>query len=129
MTLGDRNGQSTYWQSLAAAADSGHLLLAPDAAAACSRACDAYIEKLKLHQDSAKLLANAHGWGDFSAGKQLRDVYANKAVGGENNLVDVLQSHIDVAEEMKVVFNKLFTATQTGDVVNAADLRASGPGE
>lgn len=41
-------------------------------------------------------------------------------------MVDVLQSHIDVVEEMKVVFGKLFVATQDVDDDNAAGLAAEG---
>lgn len=117
----------TYWQSLAHAADQGHLYLNADAAAACSKACDGYIEKLIDHQNYARELGNARGWGDFASGKQLQKIIADKAVGGENNLVDVLQSHIDVVEEMKIVFAKFFMVTKDGDDANAADFQARGP--
>ena len=41
-------------------------------------------------------------------------------------MVDVLQSHIDVVEQMQVVFNKFFTATDNVDDTNAANVRAQG---
>ncbi|KZF07322.1 MAG: hypothetical protein WBD41_05600 [Rhodococcus sp. (in: high G+C Gram-positive bacteria)] len=125
--MSDPQNDMTYWQSLAVAADEGHLFLNPEAAAACSSACDIYIDQLKLHQDSAKLLANVSGWGDFASGQQLQKIFSEKAVGGDNNMVDVLQSHIDVVEEMKVVFSKFFSATQAIDEANAAGVQAQGP--
>jgi hypothetical protein len=42
-------------------------------------------------------------------------------------MVDVLQSHIDVVEEMKAVFNKFFTATTDVDEANAGGINAEGP--
>ena len=60
-------------------------------------------------------------------GLQLQDIFAKKAVGGENNMVDVLQSHIDVVEEMKVVFNKFFTSTNDVDEANAGGIQVEGP--
>lgn len=118
---------ATYWQALAAAADANQLYLNPEAAEACYEACDVYILKLKGHQESAERLAEVSGWGDFDMGRQLRDIFALKAFGGENNMFDVLQRHIDVVEEMKVVFGKFFVATNSVDADNAAGLRVDGP--
>ncbi|WP_338890629.1 hypothetical protein [Rhodococcus sovatensis] len=118
---------STYWQALAVAADHGNLYLNPEAAKACTSACDNYILKLKEHQQSARDLANISGWGDFDSGKALQRIFSEKAAGGANNMVDVLQSHIDVVEEMKVVFGKFFSATEAADDTNAADLQSHGP--
>lgn len=61
----------TYWQSLAVAADQGHLYLNPEVAKACSDACDTYIGQLVGHKDMAKDLANVDGWGDFDSGRAL----------------------------------------------------------
>ncbi|MGA9870637.1 MAG: hypothetical protein WBQ44_05780 [Rhodococcus sp. (in: high G+C Gram-positive bacteria)] len=125
--MGNPNEPATTWQALAVAADSGHLYLDPGAAQSCHSACDAYISKLKSHQETARALADVTGFGDFQMGDQLRQIFADKAVGGENNMVDVLQSHIDVVEKMKVVFGKFFAATNAVDDSNAAGLRAEGP--
>ncbi|MCC8929045.1 MULTISPECIES: hypothetical protein [Nocardiaceae] len=125
--MGDPNQPTTYWQSLAIAADQGHLFLNPSAASACYRACDEYIAKLRDHQTKAGQLGKISGWGDFKSGTELRDMFAAKAVGGDDNMVDVLQSHIDVVEQMQVVFKKFFTATDNVDETNAADVRAQGP--
>lgn len=118
---------TTYWQALAMAADRGQLYLNPDAAQACYSACDTYILKLKEHQESARRLVYVSGWGDFDSGLQLQEIFASKAVAGENNMVDVLQSHIDVVEEIKVVFNRFFVATNAVDEDNSAGLHAEGP--
>lgn len=117
----------TYWQALAVAADQGHLYLNPEAAAACSSACDAYISNLRDSKAKAVGLAEIDGYGDFASGQALRKIFAEKAVGGKNNMVDVLQSHIDVVEEMKVVFGKFFAATEAADDTNATDLKSQGP--
>ncbi|WP_269455201.1 hypothetical protein [Rhodococcus sp. EPR-157] len=42
-------------------------------------------------------------------------------------MVDVLQSHIDVVEEMNVVFGKFFATTEAADDANATDLQSQGP--
>lgn len=116
----------TYWQSLALAADSGQLYLDGETAKACSAVCADYINKLTAHKSAAADLANIDGWGEFGAGRQLRDIYAERAVGGQNNMVDVLQSHIDVVEEMKVVFQKFFVETTDADETNAANVQSRG---
>lgn len=117
---------STYWQSLAEAADHGDLFLNPDAARACSAACDNYIAKLITHKDKAQELANADGWGDFQMGTQIRTIFREKAAGGANNMVDVLESHIEVVREMQAVFQKFFTATTEVDQQNAVGTQAAG---
>ncbi|WP_072804080.1 hypothetical protein [Rhodococcoides yunnanense] len=113
---------SSLWQSLGVAADRGQLTLNAEAAGACSRACTTFIDKLKEHQAKAADLANVEGLGSFESGKDLRRIFSEKAVGGPNNLFDVLQSHIDVVERMKAVFDKLFAATTEQDEMNAVDL-------
>lgn len=125
--MSDPSGPSTQWQALAVAADDGQLFLDAEAARACFSACEVYISRLREHQRTATSLTDISGWGDFASGLQLRDILAAKAVGGENNMVDVLQSHIDVVEEMKMVFAKFFVANNAVDQHNAADLRAEGP--
>lgn len=117
----------TRWQALAVAADNGQLYLNAEAAASCSAACDRYLRKLRDSKAKAVGLADIRGFGDFDSGKQLQTIYSQKAAGGPNNMVDVLQSHIEVVEEMKVVFGKFFAATQSVDGANAADVQAQGP--
>lgn len=125
--MGNPGEPQTYWQALAQAADRGQLYLNSEAAQECARACENYIDRLKVHRNTALDLAKADGWGEFQSGRELRTILRQKAVGGENNMVDVLQSHIDVVEEMKVVFNKFFTATNAVDDANAAGIKAEGP--
>ncbi len=125
--MGNPEEPVTYWQALAVAADTGQLYLNSDAAEQCSNACDDYIELLKGHRLEPYKLAHADGWGEFESGKDLRTMFREKAVGGEDNMLDVLQSHIDVVEQMQVVFKKFFTATDNVDETNAADVRAQGP--
>nr|WP_296775915.1 hypothetical protein [Rhodococcus sp. (in: high G+C Gram-positive bacteria)] len=117
----------THWQSLAVAADEGQLYLDEVAAEACSRACDAYIDKLIAHQKTAKNLSNIVGWGEFKSGQELREFYSQKAVGGHGSMVDALQSHIDTVMQMQAVFRKFFVDTTATDDGNAADLGSQGP--
>lgn len=125
--MGSPERPATYWQALAVAADNGDLYLNPETAQRCSSACDAYIEKLLVHQDTARRLANITGYGDFDMGRQIQTIFAEKAVGGDNNMVDVLQSHIDVVEQMKVVFGEFFSSTTETDATNAAGLQVEPP--
>lgn len=120
-------GVMTAWQALAAAADQGQLYLDANAAANCSLACDTYIEQLLGHKRQAMRLTDVDGWGEFEAGRDLRRIFREKSYGGNNSMVDVLQSHIDVVEEMKAVFAKFFVATKNVDQANAADLGSRGP--
>ncbi|WP_231912528.1 hypothetical protein [Rhodococcus sp. EPR-157] len=71
----------TSWQGLAVAADEGQLYLNPEAAAACSSACDDYIAKLTKHQRNALDLADISGWGDFDSAKELGRIFSEKAAG------------------------------------------------
>lgn len=122
------NGETaTYWQSLASAADGGQLYLNSDAAKACSEACDAYVVKLEEHKSTAMSLANVDGWGNFHMGQQFRDLIREKAVSGENNMVQVLDGHIQVVREMQMVFNKFFTTAEAVDQDNASGLGQLGP--
>lgn len=125
--MGTPEDSVSYWQNLAIAADQGNLYLDPEAASACSRACDDYVGKLFARQEKAKELANIKGWGDFSSGQAVRTLYAEKAVGGPNNMVDVLQGHIDVVREMQVVFQKFFVDTGAMDDANATEVGQQGP--
>ena len=117
---------STPWKALALAADRGDLLLDQNAARKCSDACESYLEKLARRQKETEGLAKLSGWGDFTAGQQLMGIYASKASGGENSMVDVLQSHIDVVTEMKAVFDKFFTVTDDNEHQNASAIGSVG---
>ncbi|WP_037159985.1 hypothetical protein [Rhodococcoides fascians] len=121
------NQPTTHWQALAVAADNGDLYLNPETAQACHKACDMYITQLREHQATATSLAQVTGYGNFDMGRRLQTIFAEKAVGGDNNMFDVLQSHIDVVEEMKVVFGKFFAATIGTDEANAAGLQVDPP--
>lgn len=119
---------STYWQSLAVAADEGHLFLNAEAASSCHAACSEYLQQLEDRQYEAEQLADISGWGDFNSGQQIRQIYADKAVGGNNNMVKVLQSHIDVVTEMQAVFSKFFAETNDTEHQNAGDIEKYCPG-
>lgn len=120
-------GSQTYWQALADAADRGDLYLDPDAARACDSACTTYLQQLRDRQVEARDLAEVGGWGDFESGQQFRQILADKAVGGANNMVDALQSHIEVVLEMQAVFAKFFTSTTDTDYTTASEIGSNGP--
>jgi hypothetical protein len=123
----ENSSQLTYWQNLANAVDSGNLYLNPTAAKKCNTLCAEYLARLDIHRKRAFELANVHGYGDFDSGKQLADMFSEKAVGGEDNMVDVLDSHIQVVKEMQAVFQKLFTATDDTDQSNSTAIGQVGP--
>lgn len=125
--MGSPGEPLTYWQAVAVAVDRGHLYLNSEAARECSAACDHYIKQLNLHKATAADLANVDGWGDFIAGQQFRTILSEKAVGGQNNMVDVLEGHIEVVRQMQDVFRKFFVATGSVDQDNAASLEQAGP--
>lgn len=120
---------SAYWTDLAVAADEGDLYLNPAAAQACDSACANYIDKLIAHQRLARDLADVQGFGSLPSGVALAERFSKKAVDadGTNNLVDVLQSHIDVVMAMQAVFRKFFTDTENTDEQNASGISAQGP--
>jgi hypothetical protein len=118
---------SAYWTDLAVAADEGNLYLNPVAAQACDSVCSSYIDKLIGHQRLARDLADVEGFGSLPSGIALATRFSEKAAGGPNNLVDVLQSHIDVVMAMQAVFRKFFTDTQDTDEQNASGIATQGP--
>ncbi|QCB52936.1 hypothetical protein E5720_16190 [Rhodococcus sp. PAMC28707] len=116
-----------YWNSLAIAADDGDLFLDPAAAQHCDKACTEYLSTLERNKTAAYRLENMEGMGPFESGIALARKFSQKAVGGPNNLVDVLQSHIDVVTAMQAVFRKFFVAAEDVDQQNAASIGQNGP--
>lgn len=120
-------GSTTYWQQLANAASEGSLHLAPDTAKLCDAACTQYLMKLEAHVRSAVRLADVTGLGDFESGKQLARIFSERAVGGPNNMVDVIDGHIRVVKDMQAVFRKFFTHYDETDGANASEIAQTGP--
>ncbi|MET4049540.1 MULTISPECIES: hypothetical protein [unclassified Rhodococcus (in: high G+C Gram-positive bacteria)] len=116
-----------YWNSLATAADDGDLFLDPDAAQHCDKACTEYLSILETNKDLAFKLGNVKGMGTFDSGIALARKFSLKVVDGPNNLVDVLQSHIDVVTSMQAVFRKFFDAAEDVDQDNATSIGQNGP--
>ncbi|MET4046345.1 MULTISPECIES: hypothetical protein [unclassified Rhodococcus (in: high G+C Gram-positive bacteria)] len=116
-----------HWSDLATAADSGQLFLNPNAARDCNQACEEYLSILRVQKQKAAALGDVRGMGEFPSGIALAKKFSLKAVGGENNLVDVFQSHIDVVMAMQAVFRKFFDATETTDQDNASRIGQEGP--
>ncbi|WP_186629098.1 hypothetical protein [Rhodococcus sp. BP22] len=116
-----------HWSDLATAADAGQLFLEPTAARECNQACEEYLSILRVQKQKAVALGDVRGMGEFPSGIALAKKFSLKAVGGENNLADVLQSHIDVVMAMQAVFRKFFDATADVDDSNAAVIGQDGP--
>jgi hypothetical protein len=123
MLLRDREIMTarTYWQSLAAAAESGQLYLDQDIARQCNDTCTTYLEKLDERRKEAVRLADVQGYGDFEMGKQFAQILSEKAVGGQNSMVGVIDSHIQVVKEMQAVFRKFFNHYTDIDADTASD--------
>lgn len=92
-----------YWNDLAVAVDEGQLFLDPEAAHHCDAACNEYLGILREQKSYAERLSDVRGMGSFDSGIALARKFSLKAAGGTNNLVDVLQSHIDVVMAMQTV--------------------------
>ncbi|WP_186629439.1 hypothetical protein [Rhodococcus sp. BP22] len=116
-----------YWNDLATAADDGQLFLDPASAQHCDKACTEYLAILETNKDLAFKLGNVKGMGTFDSGIALARKFSLKAVDGPNNLVDVLQSHIDVVTAMQAVFRKFFDAAKDVDQQNATSIGRNGP--
>ncbi|MGK2883563.1 MAG: hypothetical protein ACSLE8_02130 [Rhodococcus sp. (in: high G+C Gram-positive bacteria)] len=123
----ESTGASTYWQNLAVAVDAGQLFLNEEAAKKCHAACVVYLAKLDIHKESAQNLARVEGYGDFKSGQELADIFSKKAVGGEDNMVDVLESHIQVVKDMQAVFQKFFTVYDDTEQDNSIAIGQAGP--
>ncbi|ORI21441.1 hypothetical protein [Rhodococcus sp. 1168] len=121
------NSPIEYWNGLATAADDGQLFLDPAAARHCNNACNDYLSILKENQALAEMQGNVEGMGTFDSGIALARKFSQKAVGGPNSLVDVLQSHIDVVTAMQAVFRKFFHAAEDVDQQNATSIGRKGP--
>ncbi|WP_072806937.1 hypothetical protein [Rhodococcoides yunnanense] len=122
-----KSSTNTHWAYLADAVEQGNLYLDPETARQCFQVCEEFIGELNLHKDVAVHLADVKGLGSFDSGIALAKTFSEKAVGGANNLVDVLQSHIDVVMQMQAVFQKFFSATDTVDQDNAAAITQQNP--
>lgn len=118
-----------FWATMASEADQGNLYLSPEAARKCDQVCEDFLSKLRDHKINAGTLAEVIGFGSLPSGVALAERFSKKAVDadGTNNLVDVLQSHIDVVMAMQAVFRKFFTATADTDRENASGISAQGP--
>ncbi len=116
-----------HWSDLATAADAGQLFLEPTAARECNQACEEYLSILRVQKQKAVALGDVRGMGEFPSGIALAKKFSLKAVGGENNLADVLQSHIDVVMAMQTVFRKFFDATETTDQDSGILIGQEGP--
>ena len=129
MTSPQRDAVSaSYWQSLVLAADSGDLHLDADTARRCDAACEAFLARLDTHIKRAALLADAdgYGYGSFASGISLANAFASKAVGAENSLVEVLESHVQVVKEMQVVFRKFLVDYQDTEHNNSTAIGQAG---
>ncbi len=93
------------------------LYLNPESASTCFQACTACLEKLRAHKIEAAKLSDVQALGNFDSGIASQRLSPRKR-SGANNLVNVLQSHIDVVMQMQAVFQKFFTSTETVDPTN-----------
>lgn len=116
-----------HWKSLADAADHGDLFLDQQAAIDSDAACCQYLATLRGLKNRAESMPRIDGMGTFPSGILLANKFSNKVSGGQNSLVDVLQSHIDVVMAMQTVFRKFFDATVDVDDSNAAVVGRDGP--
>lgn len=70
--------------------------------------------------------ADGYGYGSFASGISLANAFASKAVGAENSLVEVLESHVQVVKEMQVVFRKFLVDYQDTEHNNSTAIGQAG---
>ncbi|OZC58607.1 hypothetical protein CH289_01435 [Rhodococcus sp. RS1C4] len=98
-----------------------------DTARQCNQSCVNYLDRLDRHRATARQLGKIDGYGDFEMGKQFAQILSEKAVGGQNSMVGVIDSHIQVVKEMQAVFQKFFDQYSDTDTDNASDVAQTFP--
>ncbi|WP_068161063.1 hypothetical protein [Rhodococcus phenolicus] len=117
------NPQSLFTR-LAQEAESGHLLLEPDAAATCAQACADFLIVLNELRARTNRLACREAFGTLPSAQALGQKFDNKAIG-PGGFADVLQQHIDTVTRMKALFDAagkayIETDAETRDRIAAA---------
>lgn len=104
-------------------AENGALSLEADPAAfvALEKAMTERIRQLTLVQVQIRTVADQEAWGLGEASPELTSAqtlvrrFREKASGGPNNAVDVLQSHVVAADEMRTLFRTIRARLEEAD--------------
>ncbi|WP_077042313.1 hypothetical protein [Rhodococcus sp. MTM3W5.2] len=100
-------GEGSNWGAVGAAIDGGNLYLERGAAQRCAQRCAEFVGDLQDIQLKAKGLERIDGFGDLQSGATLAAKFGKKAVGGEYSMLQALDDHIKVVQEMQQTFEKI----------------------
>lgn len=99
----------------------------PDVARPIVKACETLIYEYELLANEARHLIQFDGFGTLASGLALQKKFQDKAFGGSDSLVNALESHITVVDDMRAYFQKCIDDAVAQEQANADSLRNAGP--
>lgn len=99
-------------------------LVDPHLAETLRNACDALRAELQAQFIKAGELGTIDAFGTLRSGQALQTKFEGKAVGGQDALVDVLNSHIAVVEAMQAHFQACMDNARDQESSNVSTLRS-----
>ena len=103
-------------------------LLNSDAAEHLRAACEAWSSELKALKIDAEKLGTLGGFGTLGSADALKSKFEKKAVARTDSLVNALESHIAVVDDMRAYFQKCIDDATEQEQANADSLRKISPG-
>lgn len=104
------------------------LNLDPNVAQQLVKPCEELIAEFRRLVVSARKLRRIDGFGTLGSGLALQGKFADKAFGSPDSLVNALESHIAVVDDMRAYFQKCIDDATEQEQVNVDSLRKVGPG-
>ncbi|MET4613320.1 hypothetical protein ABIC28_004321 [Rhodococcus sp. PvR044] len=115
------------WSALGGAVDSGNLYLEPGVAGLCAKRCSEFRAKLVLLKDDATALSIVDGFGDrLQSGIDLAAKFGKKAAGGDYSMVQAIDDHITVVQEMQQTFEKIEAMYSASEDRGTAGINSAG---
>ncbi|MGG7104346.1 hypothetical protein [Rhodococcus sp. 24CO] len=102
--------------------------LDPNIAQQLVKPCEDLIAEFRRLIVSARKLRRVDGFGTLGSGLALQGKFAGKAVGGPDSLVNALESHIAVVDDMRAYFQKCIDDAKEQEQANVDSLRKISPG-
>ncbi|MCJ0906524.1 hypothetical protein [Rhodococcus sp. ARC_M6] len=87
------------------------------------KACDDLVAEFKALDAEARILSRMSGFGTLASGLALQKKFQDKAFGGSDSLVNALESHITVVDNMRAYFQKCIDNAVTQERTNVDQLR------
>jgi hypothetical protein len=109
--------------NLRAAVDGGQLFINPDSAQKAAQACRDYRDQLFSCALRAQQMSRRLDFGRCTEGTALSTKFADKAQGGPNSAVEVLQNAAAVLENMAQTYEDAGRAYQHSEETNAQSFK------